>query len=53
MFIDGKWANDQGVNTLAVSSHISAPDELGKYKKLLDDGAITQEEYDRKKAQLL
>lgn len=28
-------------------------DELGKYKELLDKGAITQEEYDAKKKQLL
>lgn len=33
-------------------SHSSA-DELGKFKKLLDDGAITQEEFDAKKKQLL
>lgn len=32
---------------------ISAADEIAKYKKLLDDGAITQEEFDMKKKQLL
>ena len=32
---------------------ISIPDELAKYKKLLDSGAITKEEYDQKKKQLL
>ncbi len=32
---------------------MSAPDEIRKYKELLDAGAITQEEYDAKKAQLL
>lgn len=31
----------------------SAPDELMKWKQLLDAGAITQEEYDIKKKQLL
>ncbi len=31
----------------------SAPDEIKKYKELLDMGAITQEEYDTKKKQLL
>ena len=31
----------------------SAADELLKYKNLLDIGAITQEEYDKKKSQLL
>ena len=53
VFIDGNWANDAGVNTSTGSNSSSASDELGKYKKLLDDGAITQEEYDKKKAQLL
>ena len=31
----------------------SGADELLKWKKLLDDGAITQEEYDAKKKQIL
>lgn len=31
----------------------SSADELREYKKLLDDGIITQEEYDAKKKQLL
>ena len=31
----------------------SMADELIKYKNLLDTGAITQEEFDKKKAQLL
>lgn len=31
----------------------SEADEIAKYKKLLDDGAITQEEFDIKKKQLL
>lgn len=32
---------------------VSVADELIKYKNLLDTGAITQEEFDRKKTQLL
>ena len=32
---------------------ISAADELKKFKELLDLGAITQEEYNTKKKQLL
>ena len=32
---------------------MSVADELIKYKNLLDTGAITQEEFDKKKAQLL
>lgn len=34
-------------------SQSSAADEILKYKKLLDMGAITQEEFDTKKAELL
>lgn len=32
---------------------VSAADEIAKYKDLLDSGAITQEEFDAKKKQLL
>ena len=32
---------------------IMSADEIMKYKKLLDANAITQEEYDKKKAELL
>ena len=32
---------------------INVPDEIKQYKELLDSGAITQEEYDAKKKQLL
>ena len=32
---------------------ISDADEILKFKKLLDEGAITQEEYDKKKKQIL
>lgn len=43
-----------GVTKSAVhSSQASAADEILKYKQLLDSGAITQEEYDAKKKQLL
>lgn len=35
------------------NEHLSAADEILKFKKLLDIGAITQEEYDEKKKQLL
>ena len=34
-------------------NNVSAADEIRKYKELLDMGAITQEEYDAKKKQLL
>lgn len=32
---------------------VDVTSEIAKYKKLLDDGAITQEEFDEKKAKLL
>lgn len=35
------------------SSNVSSADELRKYKQLLDDEIINQEEYDAKKKQLL
>lgn len=36
-----------------VTSTVSSADELAKYKKLLDDGAITEEEYAEVKKKLL
>ena len=46
-----KRQKNQGVATIIQSS--SAADELAKYKTLLDQGTITQEEFDAKKKQLL
>jgi hypothetical protein len=37
----------------AAEAPVSAADEIRKYKGLLDDGIITQEEFDKKKAELL
>ena len=37
----------------AVINNLSTADELAKFKKLLDDKIITQEEFDAKKKQLL
>lgn len=42
-----------GAQRATKGSEVSATDELVKYKKLLDDGVITQEEYDIKKKELL
>ena len=39
--------------SIAVPSEISVLQNIEKYKKLLDVGAITQEEFDAKKSQLL
>lgn len=40
-------------NNNIITQNFSASDEIEKYKKLLDNGAITQEEYDKKKKELL
>lgn len=40
-------------STAPVQQETSTADELRKYKQLLDDGIITQEDYDTKKKQLL
>lgn len=40
-------------SSLTVDSSTSAADEIKKYKNLLDEGIITQEEFDAKKKQLL
>ena len=37
----------------AAAASANAADQLGKYKELLDAGALTQEEYDAKKKELL
>lgn len=40
-------------NNNKISNFESKADELKKYKELLDSNAITQEEYDKKKKELL
>lgn len=37
----------------SIAASYSAADEIAKYKSLLDSGAITKEEYDKKKSELL
>lgn len=37
----------------SVPAQLSTADEIAKFKQLLDDGAITQQEYEAKKKQLL
>ncbi len=54
-----KWANEKGLNikvasnTDSSSENVSGADEILKYKQLLDQGIITQEEFDAKKEQIL
>lgn len=47
------FAYDRQPNLVASSRSANATDEIKKYKELLDMGAITQEEFDAKKKQLL
>ena len=47
-----KESKNWGTKKIEVAVHSQA-DEIKKYKELLDSGAITQEEYDAKKKQLL
>ncbi len=42
-----------GGNIKTTEAPASVADELAKYKALLDSGAITQEEFEQKKAELL
>ena len=46
-YIESKMNQEESTNQL------SAADEIAKFKKLLDDGVLTQEEFDKKKAELL
>lgn len=45
--------NNASSHTTIVQNQVSAADELLKYKQLLDAGVITQEEFDKKKSELL
>lgn len=49
-FIDKKIAE---IHSNTATSGTNAADEIAKFKKLLDDGVINQEEFDAKKKQLL
>lgn len=51
-YIETKRENLKSSNP-SFSQNISSADEIAKYKKLLDEGVITQEEFDAKKKQLL
>jgi len=43
----------QAGNNTTMPTTIFGVDDLAKFKKLLDDGVLTQEEFDKKKAQIL
>lgn len=52
-FIEDYSKADEIADKKSINFTGSVADELSKYKKLLDDGAITEEEYTNKKNQLL
>ena len=52
-FLNGLYLRHGVQNANHVSTNNSRADELKKYKELLDMGAITSEEYERQKANLL
>ena len=47
------YNDNNSYNTNKFNTNISPADEIKKYKELLDSGAITQDEYDAKKKELL
>ena len=46
-------AAQYGAQQYGAAQYVSAADEIAKFKQLLDNGIITQEEFDAKKKQLL
>lgn len=48
-----EFKRGKGGVTTVVQNQASVADEIAKFKKLLDDGVITQEEFEEKKKQLL
>lgn len=48
-----KLINNRQSKTKEAENNVSIPEELKKYKELLDSGVITQEEFEAKKKQLL
>ena len=48
-----EYKNHEDEIEIGVGGTISTADEIAKFKKLLDDGIITQEEFNTKKKQLL
>ena len=52
-YIQGQIRAIKNGGQVSQSTNVSSADEIKKYKELLDMGAITQEEFDLKKKQLL
>ncbi len=52
-FIDEKLKSINRIKLEEKNSNISNADEILKFKKMLDEGIITQEEYEKKKQELL
>ncbi len=53
MYIEQQMLKAKKASGQSVINQLSPADELRKYKQLLDDGIITQAEFDSKKKQLL
>lgn len=53
VYIQLKINENAGQNQVAEESSFSAADEILKYKNLLDQGILTQEEFNKKKQELL
>lgn len=52
-FSERKKAAEKNVTLPQAPAQVSTADDLGKYKKLLDEGAITEEEYSKIKEKIL
>jgi hypothetical protein len=53
IIFDLKYEDKNSHNATNASSNISSADEIRKFKQLLDEGIITQEEFESKKKELL
>ncbi len=52
-FSEGQYAIENVGKTVVITNYNEGADEIKKYKELLDMGAITEEEYEAKKKQIL
>ena len=52
-FIENKIRQSKQPKVVVAQAPTSSADELGKYKTLLDQGVISQEEFDAKKKEIL
>jgi hypothetical protein len=48
-----EWESNTATGNVVMQAAVSPAEELKKFKELLDMGVITQEEFDRKKQQIM